>query len=265
MIYEYPNGQELLDDQRAYLETNPYQAGFFFWDAPLLKEPSARNYALRVTEGTETLLALAVEPYDLMLFGAPALTPELFDYLQARDLYRDNFLCGEDAGDALLAYAAERYGIAYTEALAMDFMEATEETEPDVTGTEIPTEADLDELVECLRGFVADCGLLDEVYPETERERLERYRVLRRDGRIVAMCAVSSKNDHDEKILDVYTRPEYRGQGLARIVTNNAKNEILRRGHIATLNVDKKNPISNHLYRSLGFQRVFSQGEYRKK
>ena len=31
---------------------------------------------------------------------------------------------------------------------------------------------------------------------------------------------------------------------------------------VATLNVDKKNPISNHLYASLGFKKLFSQGVY---
>ena len=41
------------------------------------------------------------------------------------------------------------------------------------------------------------------------------------------------------------------------------KNEILSMGKLATLNVDKKNPISNRLYLSLGFKRILSQSEYR--
>ena len=63
----------------------------------------------------------------------------------------------------------------------------------------------------------------------------------------------------------LFRSPAYRGKGLARLVVNTAKNEILAQGKLATLNVDKKNPISNHLYRSLGFEPVFSQGEYRRK
>ena len=34
-------------------------------------------------------------------------------------------------------------------------------------------------------------------------------------------------------------------------------------GKLATLNVDKKNPISNRLYLSLGFKSILSQSEYR--
>ena len=53
--------------------------------------------------------------------------------------------------------------------------------------------------------------------------------------------------------------------GYARKLVNYAKNEIIAQGKIATLNVDKKNPISNHLYSSLGFKKVFSQGIYKQK
>ena len=35
-------------------------------------------------------------------------------------------------------------------------------------------------------------------------------------------------------------------------------------GKRVTLNVDRKNPVSYHLYRSLGFERMFSQGEFRR-
>ena len=47
-------------------------------------------------------------------------------------------------------------------------------------------------------------------------------------------------------------------------VVNSAKNEILASGKRATLNVDRKNPVSYHLYLSLGFERMFSQGEFRR-
>ena len=147
----------------------------------------------------------------------------------------------------------------------MDFMEAREVTEPSCPNVEIPTEADLEELVECKTCFVKDCGLNDPVSLERTRQRLGEYRILRRDGKIVSMAGISAATPNAMKIAAVYTRPAYRGKGLARLVVNTAKNEILAQGKIATLNVDKKNPITNHLYRSLGFKPVFSQGEYRRK
>ena len=62
----------------------------------------------------------------------------------------------------------------------------------------------------------------------------------------------------------IITRDEYRGKGYARKVVNTMKNEIINTGMIATLNVDQNNPISNHLYKSLGFKKVYGRGMYKK-
>ena len=66
------------------------------------------------------------------------------------------------------------------------------------------------------------------------------------------------------RITNVYTREAYRGKGYARKVVNTIKNEILTAGKTAALNVDRRNPVTNHLYRALGFEPVFAQGEYRR-
>ena len=90
----------------------------------------------------------------------------------------------------------------------------------------------------------------------------DTYRVLRRDGRIASVAKVHDWTDTDSKITTVYTRNEYRNRGLARIVVGNALNEIVASGKTAVLNVDRKNPVSNHLYASLGFRKIFSQGVF---
>ncbi|MCT1796796.1 GNAT family N-acetyltransferase [Helcococcus kunzii] len=81
---------------------------------------------------------------------------------------------------------------------------------------------------------------------------------------MVSFAKFKETSDDTMNISDVYTRSEYRGQKLAKKVVNAIKNEIIEKGKIATLNVDQKNPISNHVYQSLGFKKVFSQTEYRK-
>ena len=81
----------------------------------------------------------------------------------------------------------------------------------------------------------------------------------------MAISRKSPESDQSTRISMVYTRPEYRNQGLGRKVVNYLKNEILNEGKIATLNVDQANPISNHLYKSLGFKKVFSRGIFLPK
>ena len=108
----------------------------------------------------------------------------------------------------------------------------------------------------------ADMVILDDVAKlESVKKNIDKYRIIKIDNKIVSM-AIFSKNDNSYHISEVYTRDEYRGRGYAKKVVNAVKNEILALGMKATLNVDKKNPISNHLYSSLGFKKVFSQGIY---
>lgn len=264
MIKLYENGNDLVRENRTLLDANPYLSAFFLLDAPLLTCTDRTNYALRAGEGENTLLAMKVAPYDMLLFGNKDSADELFSYLIGEGYEINGLLGSEDvceaAADALHAHA----GIDYCETLAMDFMECREVTEPSSHAVTTPTENDLEEILECCRHFIIDCGLTQTVDPEKTRQRLSYYRVLRVDGKIVSMACSLPETDKSMKICNVYTRPEYRGCGYARQVVNTIKNEILSGGMIATLNVDKKNPISNALYRSLGFVRVFSQGVFNK-
>lgn len=263
MIKVYPNGTALVEEHRALLATNPYQSMFFSLDAPLIREPDGKNYAVGAEEGGRWLLAMKLSPYSLLLFGSPEPARELFGFLISNGYEIGSLLGGEKLCDEVIGMLQKDFGLRYAEALAMDFMEAREITAPSCQEVEIPTQADLEELVECKTHFVADCGLNDPVNVERIRRQLREYRILRRDGKIVSMAVITPSTPESLKIAAVYTRPEYRGRGLARLVVNAAKNEILSQRKLATLNVDKKNPITNHLYRSLGFEPVFSQGEYR--
>ena len=81
MIVSYKTGAEFLQDNQTYLQKNPYLSTFFTLDAPLLQEASKINYALRCEQGETRLLALKVEPYNLLLFGEEAFVPELLRFL----------------------------------------------------------------------------------------------------------------------------------------------------------------------------------------
>ena len=264
MIREYPDGAAFLEENGALLDTQPYLTAFFRLDAPLLHTPGRADYALRAEVNGEVLLALKVEPFALQLFGSTGPIAETAAHLTSggymlQALLGDETLCG-----AFADHLHKKYGMTFTEALAMDFMLADEKTAPSCPTVEVPTAADTDELVDCLEHFVIDCGLQDKVDREEVAAQTDRFRILRADGRIVSMASISRDTDRSRRITDVYTRPDCRGKGYARLVVNTAKNEILDAGYAAVLNVDKKNPISNALYRSLGFVRLFSQGEFRR-
>ena len=264
MITSYATGADFWAANRAFLETNPYLSVFFKLDFPLLVAADEVNYALRCEQDEKTLLALKVEPYNLLWFGDAQCAPELLDFILSGGYELKNYLCESHLGDTLAGLLQARCAVRYEEALAMDFMEATQETEPSSPDVVRATEDDLDEIFECAKRFVVDCGLLDSISRERLKKSLSAFRLIRENGHIASMASLSPGTDADMRVGYVYTPNAYRGRGYARKVVNSLKNEILASGKIATLNVDRKNPISNHLYSSLGFKRVFSQGEYRK-
>ena len=265
MIVNYPNGEAFIVDNKDFLEQNIYMSSFFFLDAPLLKEASKRNYALKVYSNDSELLVLKVEPYYVLLYGDSSLVKELLLYIEENDLEVNGIYCSSDIGEIYKKLAKELLGQDFHLKIGMDFMEANEITEPSSTLVEGATLEDVDELFECLVNFVKDCGLTDEVKKEDIIKCIDRFRLIREDNKIVSLASRCPESDSSLRITDVYTRPEYRGKGLARQVVNAIKNEILETGKIATLNVDQANPISNHLYESLGFRKTFSRGIYLPK
>ena len=228
-----------------------------------IQEASKINYALRCEQDETRLLALKVEPYNLLLLGEEACVPELLRFLFDGGYEIKNYLCASELGYVLMQ-KMQSYGRCYEEALAMDFMEARSITEPSAPEVETAREDDLDEIFDCAQRFVSDCGLLDKPEKEPFRKILDSFRIIRADGKIVSMARIAPATQDDLRLVLVYTRNEYRGKGYARKVVNSAKNEILTSGKRATLNVDRKNPVSYHLYLSLGFERMFSQGEFRR-
>ena len=265
MITMYQTGSALLAENRPLLDTQPDLSAFFRLDAPLLTHTDTVNYALRCECSGETLLVLKVEPYNLLLFGSEKCVPELLAFLFDNGHEIKNYLCEAALGAAVQTCMRTRYAVSYNEALSMDFMEANTFTEPSAPEVMAATESDVDEILECLTHFITDCGLLDSPGDRTQlQKQVTSFRVIKTDGRIVSMAQLARETAKDCCIVAVYTRNEYRGKGYARKVVNTVKNEILASGRRATLNVDRRNPVSCHLYTSLGFRRVFSQSEFRR-
>lgn len=264
MITEYPTGAAFWEDNCGFLNTNPYLSVFFKLDCPYLTRIDEENYALKCESGDHKLLAMKVVPFHLLLFGDAQCVPELLDYLMHSQYNVQNYLCASELGDAVREEFRTHHGISYKEALPMDFMEATEETEPSSAEVTAAEESDLEEVWECLKHFIVDCGLMDQPNRENTEKTLGAFRVIREDGHVVSMAKMVPATQTDIRITNVYTRDAYRGKGYARKVVNTLKNEILAAGKAATLNVDRNNPITCHLYTSLGFKRIFSQGEFRR-
>lgn len=256
MIKNYQNGHDFINDNAEYLNKNKYLSVFFFLDAKLLNETSNTNYAVKVQNNEFKLLALKVEPYNMLLYGDKECLRELLEYLKLQGLALNGIMCPKEIGDCLVKNHN------YIEDILMDFMETNEYTEPSSNEVEKATIEDVEEIHLCTLNFFKDCGLKDKPDIEAIKKKIDQYRLIKVDGKIASMASFSKGTEDSCRISYVYTKPEYRNHGYARKIVNSIKNEILDMHFTATLNVDQKNPISNHVYSSLGFKKVYSQGIY---
>ena len=263
MVKEYMNGHDFLVENEAFLNTDERLSAMIKTDAAYITSPDKRSYALRVTSGGGTLLALKLHPFPLLPFGDSECVPELLNYIDLCRLEAESFLCESGLGEAMSRAIYERHGLHCVETLAMDLMAADEVSEPTCPDVCRASAEDAEEICDCVDRFLIDCGLTETQDREATKAAIGTFRILRENGVIVSMAQMPVTELPEVRIRAVYTRDECRGRGCARKVVNAVKNEILSMGKLATLNVDKKNPISNRLYLSLGFKRVLSQSEYR--
>ena len=262
MVKSYPNGEAFIKENHSFLDENKFLSSFFYLDAPILVEPNEDNYALKATSGNKELLALKVEQYPLMFYGDSGLLGELLQYIKHNNLNTKDVICASDIGNKLVKLAPSILNKEYYLHIGLDFMKADAITEPTSPEVEPATLDDVDELEECLKNFYVDCGLTDRPVREKIISGIDLFRIIRKDDKIVALSKAVPETETSRRVSTVYTRPEYRGKGYARKVTNAVKNEIIKDGKIATLHVDRANPISNHVYASIGFKKMFSKGIY---
>lgn len=130
MIKVYETGSALLAEYADYMKTNPYLSQWFFVDGPLITAPDKENYALRAGTADTPLLCIRIAPFSAVLFGNPDAAEELLRFLLAEGYAISRFLTSEAVGNRAVDILWEKFGLRYQEALAMDFMEAREITEP---------------------------------------------------------------------------------------------------------------------------------------
>ena len=79
------------------------------------------------------------------------------------------------------------------------------------------------------------------------------------DGEVVHLSGVRAPSYGVVRIGPVYTPPEHRGKGYATALVAEVSRRVLARGHRVCLYTDRGNPVSNHVYASIGFEPVLDQ------
>lgn len=256
MIKKYASLSDLIDDNRSFFDKD-FLGKYFFASLKFFKENSGFSYALMAYEGDKKLFASKAGSYDLIISGDIELVPELIRYIVSNNYEFYPFICSADSGKVIKEILFSDYGIRVDETLSMVIMESDELTE-NIQHAEIPSDADAGKITEFLELFYDECGLIskpDDI--EAVRGNLSNYRIIRDNGDIVSMCELSGKY-----ITHVYTSSERRGEGFAKNLVSQAKNELISAFGSAVLNCDADNKKVVSFYKSLGFRQVFSRSEF---
>ncbi len=193
---------------------------------------------------------------------------DLARYLKQENIAVNGVTARKDLADAFM----EAYGGEFKLWGAMDVMVLREVIDPPKAPGRMrkATLADRDFVLNGVCGFLKDIHDED-TKPEDHEERwlprIENGQIYlweRPDGELVSMAGVVRPMECGAAVAAVYTLPAHRGQGYCQnTVAALCKEKLAEGKDYCTLFVEKKNPISNRVYKKIGFEIVENCYEYK--
>lgn len=74
------------------------------------------------------------------------------------------------------------------------------------------------------------------------------------EGKTVGMASIAHRSPRHARVNNVYTAPAERGKGYASALVAAVSLVVLGEGRVPMLYADMENPVSNHVYRSIGYR-----------
>lgn len=263
MFKKYASGAEFLAENQPILDANPLSTCFIRGNAAGIDKCSEDQYIFQFFEDKESLIALCLKPWSLLLHGSPALCGEAARVLAAHNLT----FSGVQAELPLAGEFLEEYeklcGGTHQIKLSMDIMYAEAVRQQDISGVRRCTVDDLMEVAELSIGFMRD-ALQEEKTTEEMiaaiKDCIGDFYCIKDHGKIVSIAKMVRIEEKMAGLSYVYTKRDFRNRGFSRKVVACVTKAILDANKIPYLFVDKTNPVSNHLYTAIGY--VYDSPKY---
>lgn len=259
MYKVYKTGQEFLDENLDIIRNDPLGATFFEANANMIPHCDDGNYALRVEVDGELLLAIHVGKYPMVLYGSKLCVDELAEAVTKHKLSFGKTIGDLELSTAFLTAYERRVGGSHKVSKSMDVMYCKQVKRCDTTGVEQATEREIDGIVQLAVDFTLE--VLNERPNQIElfdkvSSQLKNFAFIREHGEIVSVAESIDEGNGLCRISYVYTKPTYRNKGYSRKIVTFLTQRANDAGNFVYLHVDKNNPISNHLYLSIGYAYV---------
>ncbi len=228
-------------------------------------------------EGKVSLIFCNVSPYNLLIYNLKEETLEavkaLSNYLIDNKIDIKGINANKKVCDEFIEYYKYKTGCEFKERLAMDIMEIREVNKnlslPKGT-FRVANWEDKSTLIDWYIKFVKEALVEDMTYEEA-RDRVEAkleskciYIFEDENKRPVSMVAATRQLVNGVSVSLVYSSQEGRGKGYGLAVVHYLSKLYLERGNkFCSLFVDKHNPISNGVYKKIGYKILEDNFDYR--
>ena len=258
----YATGQEFLDENLNIIRSNPLDTIFFEGNAKAITQRNANDYAIRVEAKGQLLLAIHVGNYPIVLYGSECCADELADVVANHKLNFSKTIGPYELSTGFLTAYEQRVGGTHQVNLSMDVMYCDKVNPCDTSRVEQATAKDIEDITQIVADFTYEAlGEKPEwgkIF-ENVSSKITSYALLRAGGEIVSVASCYDENNLC-RISDVYTKPKHRNKGYSRKVVTFVTKRAIDAGKVVYLHVDKHNPVSNHLYSSIGY--VYGKSRY---
>ena len=259
----YKTGKEFLDENINLIRSDPLGTIFFEANGNAIAQCDASNYAVRIDVGNEVLIAIRVDGFPLVIYGSESCVDALARTVADNKLQFDKVIGYYGLLDKFLISYEQLVGGSHKVNLSMDVMYCDDVEPCDTSEVERATAKDAEEITRLVVDFLNEAlgknatwgGNFDKISQE-----IDFYALLRVNGKIVSIGVCKDSGDGLCRISNVYTKPQHRNKGYSRKVVTYLTEQILKLGKTPCLHVDKTNPVSNHLYQTIGYK--YAQSRY---
>lgn len=258
----YKTGQEFLDENLNIILGDPLGTTFFEANAKAIAQCNTNDFAIRVETNGQLLLAIHVGNYPLVLYGSERCADEIAQVVKQHKLQFSRTIGFYDISEAFLKAYEQLVGGSHKVNLFMDVMYCEKTNPCDTSCAEQATPRDAEEIAGLVVDFTFEAlgekPTWGEVF-ENITQRINSYCLLRVEGRIVSIASGYDENGLC-RLANVYTVPCHRNKGYSRKVVTYLTEQAINSGRLPYLHVDQHNPVSNHLYTSIGY--VYGKSRY---
>ena len=259
----YSTGQEFLDENINIILSDPLGTIFFEGNAKMIPQCDVSSYAVRVETCGEVLIAIRVNGLPLVLYGSEHCANEFAHVVVEHKLQFNRLVGYDEILNAFLTSYEQLVGGSHKVNLSMDIMYCEKINPSNTSGVEQATAQDTEEITQLVLDFMSEAmdenATWGEIFDKVS-QKINTYALLRVNGKIVSIAYSNVDGRGLHRISNVYTKPEYRNKGYSRKVVTYLTEQAIKSGNLPCLHVDQHNPVSNHLYLSIGY--VYGKSRY---